>query len=64
MESLNDTLSGIDDGIGNEPVIADTTESAFFIEPPDIPELAPCISFALKSDIKVGKNWRQRDTSK
>ena len=67
MESLNDTLSGggigdDDDGIGvgNESVMAAaTTESAVFIDPPDDPALAPCISFVLKSDIKVGKKERR-----
>ena len=53
MESHNETMSGVHDG--NESVIAATTESGFFIEPPDDPELAPCISFVLKSDIKVRK---------
>ena len=70
MESLNDTLSGggigdddddiIGIGGGNESVMAAaTTESAFFIDPPDDPALAPCISFVLKSDIKVGKKERR-----
>ena len=37
----------------NESLTMATTESAFFIEPPDDPALAPCISFVLKSDIEV-----------
>ena len=60
MESFNDTLGGIDDvssggGGGNESFsdVSATTESEFFIEPPDDPSLVHCISFVLKSDIKV-----------
>ena len=62
MESLNETLSvgGDGDGLNESDVVtaaaAATTESAFFIEPPEDPALAPCISFVLKSDIQVGKN--------
>ena len=61
MESLNETLSvgGDGDGLNESDVVtaaAATTESAFFIEPPEDPALAPCISFVLKSDIQVGKD--------
>ena len=56
MESFNDTFDDIlGGGAGNESSsdVAATTESEFFIDPPDDPSLVPCISFVLKSDIKV-----------